>query len=84
MLVSLTDDVLFDGVWRRPSPLPGRSLITVAGRITGGNTEQLPAHLGIAEERANRDRAQESHPAFYAGWPMAMPAIGFVKQAFDD
>jgi 4-carboxymuconolactone decarboxylase len=49
--VSLTDDVLFGDVWRRPELAPrDRSLITVAALITGGNTEQLRAHLAIAKE----------------------------------
>jgi 4-carboxymuconolactone decarboxylase len=41
-LVSLTDDVLFGDIWKRPELSPrDRSLITVAALITGGNTEQL-------------------------------------------
>jgi Carboxymuconolactone decarboxylase family len=53
-LVSLTDDVLFGDVWRRPELAPrDRSLITVAALITGGNTEQLRAHLAIAKENAS-------------------------------
>lgn len=85
-LVSLTDDVLFGDVWARPELSPrDRSLITVASLITGGNTEQLRAHL----ERAKQNGLTETelkevviHLAFYAGWPKAMSAITVAKQVF--
>lgn len=62
-LVSLTDDVLFGDVWARPELSPrDRSLITVAGLISGGNTEQLSGHLQRAKgQRADRDRTQGGH-----------------------
>jgi hypothetical protein len=50
-LVSLTDDVLFGDIWRRPElPSRDRSLVTVAALITNGSTEQLRAHLQIAKD----------------------------------
>jgi 4-carboxymuconolactone decarboxylase len=87
-LVSLTDDVLFGDVWQRPELSPReRSLITVAGLIAGGNTEQLPGHL----ERARQNGLTEAelkevivHMAFYAGWPKAMSAISIAKRLFDN
>jgi len=49
-LVSLTDEVLFGDVWERTELSPrDRSLITVAALIVGGNSEQLPFHLGLAK-----------------------------------
>lgn len=86
-LVSLTDDVLFGDVWARPELSPrDRSLVTVAGLIAGGNTEQLPGHL----ERARQNGLTETelkevivHLAFYAGWPKAMSAIGIAKRLFE-
>jgi 4-carboxymuconolactone decarboxylase len=87
-LVSLTDDVLFGDVWRRPELAPrDRSLITVATLITGGNTEQLRAHLAIAKENGLTETELKEaiiHLAFYAGWPRAMSAVGVAKQVFND
>ena len=82
-LVSLTDDVLFGDVWKRPELAPrDRSLITVASLITGGNTEQLRAHLGIAKRNGVTETELKEaviHLAFYAGWPKAMSAITVAK-----
>jgi 4-carboxymuconolactone decarboxylase len=49
--VGYTDDVLFGQVWTRPQLSPKeRSLVTVATLTTGGNSEQLTYHLGLAEQ----------------------------------
>jgi 4-carboxymuconolactone decarboxylase len=86
-LVSLTDDVLFGDVWKRPELAPrDRSLITVASLITGGNTEQLRAHLGIAKQNGVTEAELKEaiiHLAFYAGWPKAMSAITVAKEVFN-
>jgi len=85
-LVRFTDDVLFGQVWERPELAPKeRSLVTVAALITGGNTEQLTYHLGLARQNgASELELIEviTHLAFYAGWPKAMSAIGVAKQVF--
>jgi 4-carboxymuconolactone decarboxylase len=85
-LVTFTDDVLFGQVWPRAQLSPkDRSLITVAALITGGNTEQLTYHLGLAKENgATEDELKEAitHQAFYAGWPKAMSAMAVAKQVF--
>jgi 4-carboxymuconolactone decarboxylase len=87
-LVQLTDEVLFGGVWARPelSPPRDRSLITVAGLIVGGNTDQLRGHLVLARENYLTDapnlRRPSSHTAFYAGWPNAMSSITVAQQVF--
>jgi 4-carboxymuconolactone decarboxylase len=48
-LAELTDEVLFGDVWARPGLSPrDRSLITVAGLIALGRTDQLRSHLGLA------------------------------------
>lgn len=87
-LVTFTDDVLFGQVWPREQLSPkDRSLITVAALITGGNTEQLTYHLGLAKENgATEDELKEAitHLAFYAGWPKAMSAMAVAKQVFED
>jgi 4-carboxymuconolactone decarboxylase len=85
-LVHFTDDVLFGETWKRPQLSPKeRSLITVAALITGGNTEQLVFHLGLAKDNgATEEELIEAitHLAFYAGWPKAMSAMVVAKQVF--
>jgi 4-carboxymuconolactone decarboxylase len=84
--VGFTDDVLFGQVWTRPQLSPKeRSLVTVAALTTGGNTEQLVYHLGLAKQNgASEAELIETitHLAFYAGWPKAMSAMAVAKQAF--
>ncbi|GAA2069592.1 carboxymuconolactone decarboxylase family protein [Microbacterium hatanonis] len=78
-LVSLTDDVLFEDVWKRPDLAPrDRSLITIAALVAGGNTEQLPFHLALGQRNGLTDTEiveAITHLAFYTGWPRAMSAI---------
>ncbi len=86
-LVHFTDDVLFGEVWSRTEKLSARdrSLITVSSLLTGGNTEQLVYHLGLARDNgATEEELIEAitHLAFYAGWPKAMSAMGVAKQVF--
>ncbi|MEU0882486.1 carboxymuconolactone decarboxylase family protein [Lentzea sp. NPDC005914] len=87
-LVHFTDDVLFGEAWARPQLSPReRSLITVAALTTGGNTEQLVFHLGLAKQNgATEEELVEAitHLAFYAGWPRAMSAMAVAKQVFRD
>ena len=55
--------------------------------ITGGNTEQLRAHFGIAKQNGLTETELEEaiiHLAFYAGWPKAMSAITVAKEVFND
>jgi 4-carboxymuconolactone decarboxylase len=86
VLVGFTDDVLFGQVWTRTQLSPKeRSLVTVAALTTGGNTDQLAFHLGLA--RLNGATEEElieaiTHLAFYAGWPKAMSAMAVAKQVF--
>ena len=48
-LATLTDEVLFGDVWRRPELSPrDRSLVTVSVLIATGKTAQLGAHLSRA------------------------------------
>jgi 4-carboxymuconolactone decarboxylase len=83
-LAALTDDVLFDDVWNRPElSARDRTLITVAALIAGGNSDQLPYHLGRAlENGVTETELLESitHLAFYAGWPKAMTAVTAARQ----
>jgi 4-carboxymuconolactone decarboxylase len=85
-LVGFTDDVLFGQVWERPElSAKERSLVTVACLTTGGNTDQLVYHLGLATENGNTEEElieAITHLAFYAGWPKAMSAMTVAKQVF--
>jgi 4-carboxymuconolactone decarboxylase len=84
--VGYTDDVLFGQVWERPQLSPKeRSLITVAALTTGGNSEQLTYHLGLAKKNgATEEELIEAitHLAFYTGWPKAYSAMAVAKQVF--
>ena len=86
-MVSLTDDVLFGDIWRRPELAPrDRSLVTVAALITNGSTEQLRAHLQIGRDNGLTETELKEviiHLAFYAGWPRAMSAITVAKEVFE-
>jgi 4-carboxymuconolactone decarboxylase len=85
-LVSLTDDVLFGDVWERSELTPrDRSLVTITALVAGGNTEQLPFHLGLGRQNGlTQTEIVEAitHLAFYTGWPKAMSAITAAKQTF--
>jgi 4-carboxymuconolactone decarboxylase len=87
-LTEISDQVLFDDVWRRPGLSPrDRSLITVASLIAGYRQNELPFHLRKAVENGvTRDEIIEAitHLAFYAGWPTASTALGVVRQVFAD
>ena|SRR2546423_12610193 len=82
--VTFTDDVLFGQVWQRPQLSPKeRSLITVAALTTGGNTEQLTYHLGLARQNGATEAElieAITHLAFYAGWPKAYSAMAVARQ----
>ncbi|WP_413476336.1 carboxymuconolactone decarboxylase family protein [Latilactobacillus fuchuensis] len=85
----LNDDVLFGEVWSRETQLSAhqRSLITISALISGGNLEQLPAHLKIG--RANGITKTEiaeviTHLAFYVGWPKAWSAFNLAKTIFTE
>jgi 4-carboxymuconolactone decarboxylase len=86
-IAELTDDVLFGDVWERPQLSPrDRSMITLAGLIMGGNTEQMPGHLTRA--LANGVTPTEiseliTHMAFYSGWPKALSAVTVARRVLE-
>ena len=85
-LATLTDDVLFGDVWRRPELSPrDRSLVTVSVLIATGKPAQLAGHLG----RALTSGVQPSeasgllaHLAIYCGWPSAVSALEVYEQVY--
>jgi 4-carboxymuconolactone decarboxylase len=74
----LTDQLLFDDIWKRPELSPrDRSLATVSALIALYRLEQLPFHLDRAlDNGVTREELAElvAHLAFYAGWPCAAAA----------
>lgn len=85
----LNDDVLFGQVWSREQELAPRtrSLITISALISGGNVEQLPAHLRIGRQNGitQAEIAEViTHLAFYVGWPKAWSAFNLAKQIYTD
>jgi 4-carboxymuconolactone decarboxylase len=85
-LAELTNDVLFQDLWRRTDLAPrDRSLATIATLAAGGDAAQLDFHLRLG--RSNGLTQQEigeaiTHLAFYAGWPKAMAATAAVAKVF--
>lgn len=86
-LATLTTDVLFNDLWRRPDlSARDRSLVTIAALAANGDDGQLVFHVprGI-ENGLTREEIVEAftHLAFFAGWQKAMPAVGSTGKAFD-
>ena len=85
-LTEISNNVLFDDVWRRPGLSPrDRSLITVASLIALYRSNELKFHLGKAlENGVTRDEIIEmiTHLAFYSGWPTASTALGIAREVF--
>jgi 4-carboxymuconolactone decarboxylase len=85
-LATLTDDVLYGDVWRRPELSPrGRSLVTISVLIATGKTAQLADHLARALD--NGVQASEAsgilgHLAIYSGWPNAVSALQIYDQVY--
>jgi 4-carboxymuconolactone decarboxylase len=83
-LTEISNNVLFDDIWRRPGLGPrDRSLITVASLIALYRSNELKFHLGKAlENGVTRDEIIEMimHLAFYSGWPTASTAIGIARE----
>ena len=85
-LATLTDDVLFGDVWRRPELSPrDRSLVTVSVLIATGKSAQLAGHLGRALENGVRPSEASgvlAHLAIYSGWPSAVSALDIYDQVY--
>ena len=77
--VQLTNDVVFDDLWRRSDlTLRDRSLVTIAALAAMGDDDQLDFYLrrGL-ESGLTRTQISEAltHLGFYAGWPRATKAM---------
>jgi 4-carboxymuconolactone decarboxylase len=83
--VQLTNDVVFDDLWRRSDLSPrDRSLVTIAALAAMGDDDQLDLYLrrGL-ESGLTRAQITEAltHLAFYAGWSKATKAIAAVPKS---
>jgi len=85
-LATLTDEVLFGDVWRRPELSPrDRSLVTVSVLIATGKPAQLAGHLGRALDNGVKPTEASgllAHLAIYCGWPNAVSALDVYEQVY--
>jgi 4-carboxymuconolactone decarboxylase len=85
-LATLTDDVLFGDVWRRPELSPrDRSLVTISVLIATGKPAQLAGHLGRALDNGLQPSEASgllAHLAVYCGWPSAVSALEIYDQVY--
>jgi 4-carboxymuconolactone decarboxylase len=85
-LATLTDDVLFGDVWRRPELSPrDRSLVTIAVLIATGKPAQLAGHLGRALGNGVQPAEASgllAHLAIYCGWPSVVSALEVYEQVY--
>jgi 4-carboxymuconolactone decarboxylase len=85
-LATLTDDVLYGDVWRRPELSPrDRSLVTISVLIATGKPAQLAGHLGRALTNGvhpNEASGLLAHLAMYCGWPSAVSALEVYEQVY--
>jgi len=85
-LATLTDDVLFGDVWRRPELSPrDRSLVTISVLIATGKPAQLAGHLGQALTNGVQPSEASgllAHLAIYCGWPSAVSALEVYEQVY--
>jgi 4-carboxymuconolactone decarboxylase len=82
--VQLTNDVVFDDLWRRSDlSVRDRSLVTIAALAAMGDDDQLDVYLrrGL-ESGLTRAQIAEAltHLGFYAGWPKATMALTAVAR----
>lgn len=85
-LATLTDEVLFGDVWRRPELSPrDRSLVTISALIATGKPAQLAGHLGRALDNGVQPSEASgllAHLAIYCGWPSAVSALDVYEQVY--
>jgi 4-carboxymuconolactone decarboxylase len=82
--VQLTNDVVFETLWRQPElSVRDRSLVTIAVLAATGDDDQLDVYLrrGI-ESGLTRAQIVEAltHLGFYGGWPKATKALTMVAK----
>jgi 4-carboxymuconolactone decarboxylase len=85
-LATLTDEVLFGDVWRRPELSPrDRSLVTISVLIATGKPAQLTGHLSRALDNGVQPGEASgllAHLAVYCGWPSAVSALEVYERVY--
>jgi 4-carboxymuconolactone decarboxylase len=85
-MATLTDEVLFGDVWRRPElSSRDRSLVTISVLIATGKPAQLAGHLGRALDNGVQPSEASgllAHLAVYCGWPSAVSALDVYEQVY--
>ncbi len=85
-LATLTDEVLYGDVWRRPELSPrDRSLVTLSVLIATGKPAQLAGHLGRALDNGVQPSEASgllAHLAIYCGWPNSVSALDVYDQVY--
>ena len=85
-LATLTDDVLYGDVWRRPELSPrDRSLVTISVLIATGKPAQLAGHLARALDNGVQPSEASgvlAHLAIYSGWPNAVSALQIYDEVY--
>jgi 4-carboxymuconolactone decarboxylase len=80
----LTNDVVFDDLWRRPDlSARDRSLVTIAALAAMGDDDPLDVYLrrGLESGLTHAQIAEAlTHLGFYAGWPKATKALAAVTK----
>ncbi len=84
--VQLTNDVVFDDLWRRSDlSLRDRSLVTIVALAATGDDDQLEFYLRRGLENGlTREQIVEAatHLGFYAGWGKATKAMTAISRSF--
>lgn len=83
-LAELSQEILFNDIWKREALTPReRSLLTLGALTALGRVQQLPWHIEFAQQNGlTREQIVEAftHLAFYAGWPAAVSALTCLEE----
>ena len=83
-LAELSQEILFNDIWKREALTPReRSLLTLGALTALGRVQQLPWHIDFAQQNGlRREQIVEAftHLAFYAGWPAAVSALTCLEE----
>lgn len=83
-LAELSQELLFNDIWKREALSPReRSLLTLGALTALGRVKQLPWHIRFAQQNGlSEEQIVEAftHLAFYAGWPAAVSALECLEE----
>lgn len=83
-LAELSQEILFNDIWKREVLTPReRSLLTLGALTALGRVQQLPWHIDFAQQNGlTCEQIVEAftHLAFYAGWPAAVSALTCLEE----